>query len=242
MVGDCEKNRAALGMDAMRSYRARSGLTLVEVIVGLFVIVILLGLLFPGLRTPERKSPAMNYMTQLVTATKAFYTDYGVYPIDPTLSVKTDTEYGPPGWTHHNYEVVNVLRADGTDPGPNYQNAINPRRTVYLDVPNIKDSANPRYGLGTGKETNCYGITTPGEWYDPWGSPYMLFIDANGDGVCDLRGVYSDFTSSGAKPTNPHTGVAAASLGPDRQIGMKGDRKYAGSDDEITGIGLPGKL
>jgi hypothetical protein len=179
----------------------------------------------------------MSDATQLVAATEAFHTDYGYYPIYPHTHWKVDAVYGIPGDSHHNSDIMNALRADGTDPGPNYQNAINTRQTIYLDVPTIRDPMNPKEGLGTGKETNSYGITTPGEWYDPWGSPYILFIDANGDGLCDLGLVYSDFTSSGTNSTNPHTGVAAASLGPDRRIGTNGNRRYAGSDDEMTWTG-----
>jgi hypothetical protein len=151
-----------------------------------------------------------------------------------TISPKTDVVYGNPSGSHHNSDIVNVLRADSDDPGPNFRNALNTRKQIYLDVPVVKDPTNPRGGLGTGHETNTLGITTQGEWYDPWGSPYIIFIDANGDGVCDLGLVYSDFTSSGPHPTNPHTGVVAASLGPDKQVGTKGDGKYVGSDDEIT--------
>jgi hypothetical protein len=172
----------------------------------------------------------MNDLTNLTVAAKAYYTDYGVYPIDPALSRKTDAVYGYPGWSHHNSEVVNVLRADGTDPGSNFRNALNPHQTIYLDVPDVRNPANPKSGLGTGKETNSYGVTAPGEWYDPWGSPYIVIIDAKGDGVCDLGQFYSDVPS-------PHTGVAGVSFGADKMIGRKGDRKYAGSDDVITWIG-----
>jgi type II secretory pathway pseudopilin PulG len=215
----------------MRPSRTRSGLTVVEVIVVIFVIAILVGLVLPGIRAnKEGEPPEMINLNNLVVALKAFYTDYGRYPIDPAVSRKADAVYGYPGWSHHNSEVVNVLRADGTDPGPNFRNALNPQQVVYLDVPYVRDLTNPRTGLGTGKETNSYGVTTPGEWYDPWGSPYIVIIDANGDGVCNLGKFYSDVPS-------PHTGVAGVSFGADKMIGTKGDRKYAGSDDVMTWIG-----
>ena len=82
--------------------------------------------------------------------------------------------------------------------------------------------------MGTGKETNSYGVTRPGEWYDPWGAPYIVIIDANGDGVCDLGQYF--YTNVGS----PHVGVAAASFGKDGKIGTNGNRKFEGSDDVLS--------
>lgn len=81
----------------MRPSRTRSGLTLIEVIVVIFVVAILVALLVPYPLSHEgaaaRKSQAMNDLTNLTVAAKAYYTDYGVYPIDPALSRKTDAVY-----------------------------------------------------------------------------------------------------------------------------------------------------
>jgi len=215
----------------MRSSRTRSGLTLIEVLVVVFIVVILIGLLIPAgpvSKNAAKKAQAKNDLTQLDTATKEFYTENGYYPIDRSVSRKVDAIYGYPGWNHHNSELVNVLRADGTDTGPNFGDWLNPHKVVYLDVPDIKDPANPRSGLGTGKEINSYGVTTAGEWYDPYGAPYIVIIDANGDGVCDLgQFFYTDVES-------PHVGVAGASFGKDRRIGNNGDRKFVGSDDVLS--------
>jgi hypothetical protein len=61
----------------------------------------------------------------------------------------------------------------------------------------------------------------------------MLFIDASGSGSCDLSLIYTDFTSSGASPNNPHNTVVGVSLGEDGKIGTGGNGKYEGSDDVI---------
>jgi Tfp pilus assembly protein PilE len=80
----------------MRPSQTRSGLTIVEAIVVIFVIVILLGLLLPagpGAHNASRKASAMNDLTQFVTAVNQFHTDYGDYPIDSTVHQKTDLVY-----------------------------------------------------------------------------------------------------------------------------------------------------
>ena len=179
------------------------------------------------------RSAVLNDLVQFRAAVQAYHTDYGVYPIDPSIHWTGAAAYGIPGGPHHNSDVMNVLRADGTDPGPNFQNAINSRAVVYMDVPQVRDLSAPRSGLGNGKETNGFGVTTPGEWYDPWGSPYLFFIDTGGSGIRDLGLIYTDLTFSGPNPDYPPTAVVGVSLGKDGKIGTNGNGKYAGSDDVI---------
>jgi type II secretory pathway pseudopilin PulG len=214
----------------MRPSKTRGGLTIIEALVVIFVVAILLGLLIPGSRVGSAalKAQAMNDLTQICTATRAFYTDYGHYPIDQKVRWNGNAVYGFPGQSRHNSDVINSLRADGTDPGPNFHNAINTNSTIYLDVPYVRNLANPRSALGTGKETNRFGATVPGEFYDPWGTPFIILIDAHGGG-CDLNLIYSGYPTS----VHPRTDVTGISLGADAKIGINGNRIYAGSDDVI---------
>jgi hypothetical protein len=205
----------------------------IGLIVGVTIFAVLLGLIIPAFQLPEhpaRKAEAANDLEQLCDAINAYHTDCGVYPINPAVRWKDCAVYGMSGG-HHNFELINTLRADGTNEGPNYGNALNTHQTVYLDVPNVRDSANPKDGLGAGTETDGRNIRVPGEWYDPWGRPYTIMVDMTGKGFSNLGFIYSDL----AKPDlyKPPVGVVGITFGADGQLGSHGNGKYDGSDDIV---------
>jgi len=198
-------------------------------LLGLAFVTMIQGPVANRARDPMRKAQARNDLIQLYVAVEAYHTDYGVYPIDPSL--KDLAMYGFPGGAHHNFELINTLRADGTDPGPNHNNALNSRGTVYLDIPWVKDSAAPRGGMGWGRETDGRNIKVPGEWYDPWGNPYMCIIDTTGKGISNLGSIYSDLAAPNS--INPPAHVVGISFGPDGKPGLGGNGVYGNSDDVI---------
>jgi len=228
----------------MHPSRKRSGFTLIELLTVIAIIAILMGLLLPAMNAAKnaaKKSQAKSDLTQFVTAVKSFYTDYGVYPMDPAIGLK-DEEYGAQGGTYHNQEIVNVLRADtlATDTlsvSGSTPISVNTREVVYLDVPLVKDSSNPKSGLGTGKESN--GITTKaGEWYDPFGEPYIIDIDGNYDGYVQpnpskLTG-YQDlnYVTWNGQPA-VQTGVIAGSFGGDHVQGTNANPNHFGGSDDV---------
>jgi prepilin-type N-terminal cleavage/methylation domain-containing protein len=226
--------------------RPRSGFTLIELLTVIAIIAILMALLFPAISPTKLnalKAKAAGDIRNLVTAVTAYHADYGVYPIDPALGQR-DIEYGAPGTSLHNQEIINVLRAD-----PNtadtlstsgaLPNTLNTRGTQYLDVPLVKDSTDPKSGLGTGHETN--GITTKsGEWYDPFGQPYIVDINGKNDGYVQPAGAlllrYSDinYITINGQPSL-QTGVIAGSIGADRiQSAAANPRIFKNSNDVLS--------
>src|SRR5436189_4182084 len=174
--------------------RERHAFTLIELLVVIAIIAVLIGLLFPAFRAVQdqaKKTQAKNDLTQIVNAVNAFYTDYGKYPL-----VNADTVYGPAA--NPNNTLFNVLRAqDATN---------NPRQIVFISPPYVKDPANPRSGVGTPTGTG------PGQYFDPWGTPYRVEIDGNYDNQITTN-PYTANTGAGPAPLT--ISVIAWSLGKD---------------------------
>jgi prepilin-type N-terminal cleavage/methylation domain-containing protein len=223
----------------------RSAFTLIELLTVIAIIAILMGLLLPALNAAKnaaRKSQAKNDLTQLVTAIKAFYTDYGTYPLDPSLeATPQDYEFGATsGGESSNADVVNVLRADtnaadaltsGSTPI-----SVNPREVVYLDVPSVRDNTAPKSGLASSSTT---GAKKAGEWFDPWGSTYVVAIDGNYDGYISLNTAvllkYTDLNYVTFNTSNAvQSGAIAGSWGADKSQGAGGNMKFGGSDDVLS--------
>src|SRR6266700_6021183 len=177
----------------MRPFSKRA-FTLIELLVVIAIIAILIGLLFPAfsaVQNQAKRTQAKNDLTQIVNAVNAFYTDYGKYPLatdDSTISNNADLFY--------------TLRAVAL--GANLNNAVNPRQIVFINPPNVKDTANPRSGIGS-----------DGQYYGPWGSPYRLRIDGNYDN--QFPNPYT--ADTGAGPATLRQGVIAWSLGKDATQG-----------------------
>ena len=179
--------------------------TLIELLVVIAIIAILIGLLFPAFKAVQnqaRQTQAKNDLTQIVNAVNAFYTEYGKYPLatdDSTISNNADLFY--------------TLRAVAL--GANLNNAVNTRQIVFINPPNVKNTASPRSGIGS-----------DGQYYGPWGSPYRLRIDGNYDN--QIANPYT--ADTGAGPATLNTGVIAWSLGQDVTQGTN----FNASDDVIS--------
>ena len=181
--------------------------TLIELLVVIAIIAVLIGLLFPAFRAVQdqaKRTQAKNDLMQIVNAVNAFYTDYGRYPpaTDDVLIADNST-------------LLNPLRAkDPTN---------NPRQIVFINPPNVKDTANPRSGIGV-----------DGKYYDPWGTQYQVAIDTNYDN--QMTNPYGN--NNGAGPNPLSQGVIVWSLGKDLALGSTpppgGNGIFTNSDDVIS--------
>jgi prepilin-type N-terminal cleavage/methylation domain-containing protein len=189
--------------------------TLIELLVVIAIIAILIGLLFPAFRAVQnqaKQTQAKNDLTQIVNAVNAFYTDYGKYPI----SAATDAAgtFGPTGQTNTNDALFNELRALASS-------TLNTRKIVFISPPDAKDQNNPRSGI---KVSN-------GQWYDPWGTGYYIWIDGNYDNT-----IANPYTANAGATPNLSIGVIAWSLGVDGSgatAAASGDKSTGNFADDV---------
>lgn len=200
--------------------RVRAGFTLVELLVVITIIIILAGLLFPamsGVSDTTRKLKAKNDLTQIVNATKAYYTEYGKYPLVASEQ-GSDTIFGEIKPFTSN--LMDVLRANGIERDSAAKDNLNPRRVVFVEWPAAKDSKNPKNGISS----------QDGQPYDPWGKPYIIKIDGNYDN--SVNNPYKPNTGAGFDPIG--AGVIGWSAGKDKIFGAdKSDKSAGDAKDDI---------
>ena len=146
--------------------------TLIELLVVISIIAILASLAFPavnGAIDSAKRAKAKSDTVQIVTAVKAYQTEYGRLP---TAAVSSDDGgEATQGWFQsNNDEIIRVLT------GENY-NSMNPRKITFLET-------RPAKG-------NKDGVGTDGKFYDPWGTPYAIKLDTSYDNNLEYYGTDS---------------------------------------------------
>jgi prepilin-type N-terminal cleavage/methylation domain-containing protein len=240
-------------MNTPISSRRLSAFTLIELLVVIAIIAILMALLFPaigGAKETARKAQSKTDVMNIVSATKAYNTEYGRFP--DVAGKKADDDSGETsdvmvgdgkagGVADDNSALFDTLRS--LDQGVNEGHVKNPRRVVFFEGKAVTNAAQPRAGFldkkeggkGSGGGGSGSSTASQGTFFDPWGTQYNVVIDANYDNVIDVAGQYTDFPHPAE---SPRTGVGAFSLGKDTELGTKGDKKFRKqgepSDDVIS--------
>lgn len=203
--------------------------TLIELLVVISIIAILMGLLFPAMgmvREMARKTQAKNDEQQIVTAVKAYYTEYGKYPFDPgsTGAIKTYSGQNVGSYQNIDFDdksaglannyLFDVLRNNVASQAPATSGtgtlvaSLNPRGIVFMEVPAAKTVGGRPAGGVVSSGTGIVGM-----WYDPWGSPYRVRIDASYGNY--IKNPYGD--APGGDPIA--TGVVSWALGRNGALG-----------------------
>jgi prepilin-type N-terminal cleavage/methylation domain-containing protein len=176
----------------LHSKNNRLAFSLIELLVVIGIIAILAAMLMPavlkGMNTGKVTKAKME-MVRLNTAITKYETDYGRMPVSSLAMQRSaagneDYTYGgsflnlalgPGNWISDNNEVMAVLLdlekfGDGTVT-INAGHVKNPQRSVSFEAKWVSDKVSPGIGLD--------GILR-----DPWGNPYIISMDLNGDGRC----------------------------------------------------------
>jgi prepilin-type N-terminal cleavage/methylation domain-containing protein len=184
--------------------------TIIELLVVIAIIAVLISCAFPVFRTVQnqaKKVQAKNDLTQIVVAVNAFYSEYGRYPVAVDDTPMADTS-----------DLLYTLRSMGK--GANLNDAANPRKIVFLNIPDAKDQTAPRSGIRV----------SDGQWCDPWGQAYRMAIDGTYDN--QIANPYGTGGGAGSDPIR--AGIIAWSVGKDTKLGLNGNNRFTGSDDVIS--------
>ncbi len=194
---DLMKNRSP------RSPQPRRAFTLIELLVVIAIIAILAAMLLPALSRAKRAAQvkmAETQIGQIKTALTEYESHYSQFPatrgaMDAALKTGDDFTYGTAGlapflssspvfspvlgvssgYQTNNAEIMAALldlEAYGNGmPTINKDHVKNPQRTAFLNAISVN-------------ATNVNGVGPDGVYRDPWGQPYIISIDLNGDGKC----------------------------------------------------------
>ena len=196
--------------NAEMEIESQRAFTLIELLVVIVIIATLMGLAFPvfqSIQNSAKRTQAKNDLTQIVTTVNAFYTEYGKYPT--TANTDAAATYG----SGTSSDVLfKELRANG--------GTLNTRQVVFISPAEDASQASPKGKIGS-----------DGQFHDPWGSAYVIRMDADYDNQITPNPYGAN---NGAGPDPIRQGVIAWSLGKDTKLGNNGNNIFTSSDDVIS--------
>jgi prepilin-type N-terminal cleavage/methylation domain-containing protein len=236
----------------VQRHRYSKGMTLVELLAVLAIMGLLASMLLPSLTRVRRQGKVQRARVeeaQLVSAVTEYQSLYGRYPVSDEAikaarALDEDVTFGgvieetgtwvagPSLYLTNNAEVMAALLdlecyGDGA-PTINQNHLKNPRGYKFLNT-NMPGGTNAAPGVGV-----------DGIYRDPWGSPYAITLDLNGDGRArdffyrepavsadpqapgrGLNGLVANVDAQGNARFEAMAPVVVWSAGPDRHLDTK---------------------
>ena len=238
-----------------RSHRGFRAFTLIELLVVIAIIAILAGLLLPVVSKVKAKAKiaqAKTEMQSIVAAINQYDATYSRMPVSsPVMSALTPNSpdftfgtvsNGTPLLNSKGQPLPVILNVGGAYQAPNSE-----VMAILLDLPNFADgtlTVNSNYVKNPQKiaflnAKMVIGVGLPGigpdlVYRDPWGNPYIISLDLNGDNKTrdgfyrqaavsqvtaglpgGLNGLQGDPTTPNGNFYEANTTVMVWSLGPD---------------------------